>query len=98
MAEISKIDLLNFPISHNLFSNISANAGFTMLPEEQLANLRGKDQNKNTSKSTNTWLNIFNEWRVPHNEAGKLEDTPHRELDNILCRFFTEIRKRDGHE
>ena len=31
-------------------------------------------------------------------EARKLEDIPRHELDAILCRFFAEIRKKDGHE
>lgn len=47
-----------------------------------------------TSKSTKTWLNVFNEWKVQHNEAKKLEDISCHELDAIICRFFTEIRKR----
>ena len=32
------------------------------------------------------------------NEAKKLEDIPRHELDAVLCRFFAEIRKKDGHE
>jgi len=69
-----------------------------MLPEEELASLRGKNQNQNTSKSTKTCLNVFNEWKVQRNEARKLEDIPCHELNAILCRFFAEIRKKDGHE
>lgn len=39
-------------ISHDLFSDISANKRFSMSAEEELANLRGKTQNQNTSKIT----------------------------------------------
>ena len=35
---------------------------------------------------------------MQHNEARKLEDIPRHDLDAVLCLFFTEIRKRDGHE
>ena len=28
----------------------------------------------------------------------KLEDIPRYDLDAVLCRFFAEIRKEDGHE
>jgi len=46
----------NFSISHDLFSDITANEKFPTLPEKELANLRGKNQNQNTSKSAKTWL------------------------------------------
>ena len=97
MAEFSE-DLPIFSISHNLFSNSNANERFPTLPEEELANLRSTNQNQNTSKSTKTWLKVFNEWRVQRNEARQLEDIPRQELDAILCRFFAKIRKKDGDE
>ena len=31
-------------------------------------------------------------------EVRKLEDIPHHELEAVLCRFFAEMRKKDGHE
>ena len=87
MEEFSE-DLPFFAISHNLFSNSNANERFPTLPEEELANLKSKNQNQNTSKSTKTWLKVFNEWRVQRNEARQLEDILSQELDAILCRFF----------
>jgi len=50
MAELSVGDLPNVFVSHDLFSDITANERFPTLPEEELANLRGKTQNQNTSK------------------------------------------------
>ena len=97
MAEFSE-DLPIFSISHNLFSNSNANERFPTLPEEELANLRSTNQNQNTSKSTKTWLKVFNEWRVQRNEAKQLGDIPHQELEVILCPFFAEIRKKDVNE
>ena len=35
---------------------------------------------------------------MQRNEARKLEDIPCNELDGILCRFFAEIRKKDGQD
>jgi len=90
MAEFSE-DLPIFSISHNLFSNSKANERFPTLPEEELANLRSKNQNQNTSKTTKSWLKVFNEWRVQRNEARQLEDIPCQELDAILCLFFAKI-------
>ena len=59
-------------ISHDLFSDITADERFPTLPEEELVDLRGKNQNQNTSKSTKTWLSVFNESRVQRNVARKL--------------------------
>ena len=81
MAEFSP-DFPNFSISHNLFSNSSANERFPTLPEEELANLRSKNQNQNTSKGKKPWLTVFNEWKVHRiNEA-----IPRHELDAIPSR------------
>ena len=41
---------------------------------------------------------MFSESKMQHNEARKLEDIPRNDLDAVLCRFFAEIRKRNGHE
>jgi len=60
MAEFSHGDMPNFSISHDLFGDITANESFPTLPEEELANLKHKSQNQNTSKSTKTWPNVFN--------------------------------------
>ena len=51
MAEFSAGDLQNLSISHDLFSDITADERFLTLPEEELANLRGKNQTQTTSKS-----------------------------------------------
>ena len=93
MADISH-DLPNFSISHDLFSNSYANESFPTLPEEELANLRSKNQNQNTSKSTKTWLKVLNEWKLQRIEARKLEDIPRHELDAILCRFLLKFEKK----
>jgi len=86
--------MFSIPIAFS-FSDITADERFPTLPEEELTNVRGKNQNQNTSKSAKTWSNVFNEWKVQRKEARKLEDIPCHEPDAILCRFFAEIRKRD---
>ena len=35
---------------------------------------------------------------MQRNKARKLEDFPCHDLDAVLCHFFTEIIKKDGHE
>lgn len=96
MAELSNADLPKFSISQDLLSDNTANERFPTLQEKDLANLRGKNQNQNTSKSTKTWLNVFNEWKVQRNERRKFGDIPRNELDGILCHFFAELENKTG--
>jgi len=49
MPGLSAGDLPKFSISHDLLSDITADERFSTLPEEELPNLRGKNQNQNTS-------------------------------------------------
>ena len=53
-------------------------------------------QNKNTKKSTSTWLNIVNEWRHPRGEERVLKDILVEELDAVLCKFCAEVRRKVG--
>ena len=53
------------------------------LSEGELANLRAKNQNHNTSKSAKTSLNVFNEWKVKRNGAREFEDIPCHALSEI---------------
>ena len=98
LSEATQISLRNVSISHDLLSDNTANERFPRLQEEDLANLRGKNQNQNTPKSTKTWLNVFSEWKGQRYEGKKFEDIPRNELDGIICRFFAEIRKKEGDE
>ena len=101
MAEFSAGDLPNFSISHDLFSDITADERFPTLPKQELANLRGKNQNQNTSKSIKTLLNVFNEWKVQRNEARKLEDIYYPlswARCNSLPFFRWNSKKKDGQD
>lgn len=91
-------DLPNFSISHDLFSDITADERFPTLPKQELTNLRGKKQNQNTSKSIKTgWMfSTSGKCNVTKRKSWKLCNIPCHELDAILCRFFAEIRKKDS--
>ena len=92
MEEFSEEHLPNFFI----FSSSNTNERFPWLQEEEINTLRSRNENSNRAKSTKTWLNVFNERKLQRNEARRFEDIPPAELDAILCRFFAEIRKKDG--
>jgi len=94
MGEFSEENLPNFSI----FSSSNTNERFPWLQEEEINTLRSRNEKSNTAKSTKTWLNVLHEWKLQPNEARRFEDIPPEELDAILCRFFAEIRKKDGGE
>lgn len=65
---------------------------------EDLQRLQDKNKNKNTAKTTNTWVKRFEAWRSFKNMPYKLEEVPKAELDKVLQLFFAELRKKDGSE
>ena len=69
---------------------------FQLLSEDELAKLAKECNNKNTKRSTNTWLNVYKSWAVERNMKVQLEDYNPHELDVVLCQFYGEIRKKDG--
>ena len=63
-----------------------------------LQKFKEKNLNKNTTKSTNTWVNCFEAWRRWRELPHKLEDIPKQDLNGTLEQFFAEVRKSDGSE
>ena len=57
--------LLNFP-DLNMEQNDSER--FPNIPEEELDKMREQNQNKNIQKTTNTWIKMFDNWRVKRRE------------------------------
>ena len=43
-------------------------------------------------------VNVINDWRHARGEERVLEDIPVEELDAVLCKFYTEVRRKDGKE
>ena len=71
---------------------------FAVATGSDLQRFRDKNKNRNTMKTTVTWVNRFETWRKVREIPEKLEHIPERELDNVLQRFFAELRKGDGGE
>jgi len=98
MEEFSEENLSNFSI---FSSSNNTNERFPWLQEEEINTLRSRNEISNTAKSTKTWLNVFNEWKLQRNEARRFKDIPPEELDALLCRFsgafyLTTISKPKG--
>jgi len=73
-------------------------SNFAAVSSRELKQLQEKNSNKNTVKSTVTWLNRFDRWRTVRDIPHKLEDIFEQELDGVLQQFFAELRKKDGKE
>ena len=66
---------------------------FSLLEEEQI---EGKSKNVNTTRSTNTWVNVFNSWAESRNVIPELSLFAPEDLNAILRRFYAEAKKEDG--
>ena len=60
------------------------NNRFQLLSEEDLAALSENSSNKNTTRSTNTWLKVYNNWASVRGKSTLLDYEP-TELDGVLC-------------
>ncbi len=65
---------------------------------QDLECLKAKNHNKNTVRSTETRVKVFERWRISRQIGQKLEEVPNERLDGILQIFFAEVRKIDGND
>ena len=73
-------------------------ARFVIASDDVINNLKTSSENKNTRKSTNLWVGIFKKWAALRNFEENLETYDVRELDNVLSKFYAEVRKENGDE
>ena len=73
-------------------------ARFVLASDDVINNLKTSSENKNTRKSTNLWVGIFKKWAALRNFEENLETYDVRELDNVLSKFYAEVRKENGDE
>ena len=57
-----------------------------------------ENRNKNTTKKTQSDLNVFYRWAKSVNEARTLENISEQELDKLLAHFVLNARKQNGDE
>ena len=63
---------------------------------DEIQRLISKNTNCNTAKSTKNWVNKYAKWAADNHIQTDLALIPEDELDTILQRFYSEIRKNDG--
>ena len=78
-----------------LFSKKRA-ARFPEISGEEIQKLAEKAVNKNTVKTTKTWMNVWKSWAESKGFNDDILKYEAKELDECLSRFFAEIRKSDG--
>ena len=57
-----------------------------------------KNANKNTKRTTQTWIRRFDAWRAERGISNPLRETPRENLNTILKRFYAEVVKENGDE
>ena len=55
-----------------------------------------KNKNENTARSTNTWVNRFENWRIERGLPLPLLEIRHEDLDETLQLFYSALVKADG--
>ena len=55
-----------------------------------------KNKNENTARSTNTWVNRFESWRIARGLPLPLLEIRHEDLDETLQLFYLNLVKADG--
>lgn len=62
----------------------------------ELQRLKDKNKNKNTEKSTNTWIKKFVEWQQQTGITLCVSEVTTCELDVALQNFYADLKKHDG--
>ena len=96
VTNVSNDVLCHDTCSSYITDHTSSTSAFALTTENDLKRLKDKNKNKNTIRSTVTWIKRFEAWRKERGINNELENIPENELDNVLQSFFAEIRKSDG--
>ena len=73
-----------------------AKSQFALSDKVVVDQLKLNAKNKNTTKSTQMWLNFLEQWANERKFKTKLEEYKHKDLDKKLQLFDTEVRTKDG--
>ena len=68
-------------------------ARFPEISDEEIQKLVEKAVNKNTVKTTKTWMNVWKSWAESKGLNDDVVKYEAKELDECLSRFFAEICK-----
>lgn len=69
---------------------------FPEVPIDVIEEMKANSMNKNTKRTTQTWMTVVEKWCHSRNLNTKIETLPPPELDKLLERFYAEIKKQNG--
>ena len=68
---------------------------FPVVSSDEIQELKSVAVNKNTSRSTKQWMNVFQSWAKSHHlENVSIETISPEELDKVLTKFYAEVKKK----
>ena len=68
---------------------------FPVVSGDEIQELKSVAVNKNTSRSTKQWMNVFQSWAKSHHlENVSIETISPEELDKVLTKFYAEVKKK----
>lgn len=91
-------DNLSLKNSSRLLLIVFEMSRFKKVTDCEIDCFRNASSAKNTKVSTNTWVNVYNNWASERGYSKPIYEYAPVELDGILQRFYVEIRKRDREE
>ena len=71
---------------------------FPLTSTEQIQETIKEAENKNTLRSTNTWMRVWYSWAKSRQINESIETMAPATLDGVLKKFYLEVRKQDGSE
>ena len=71
---------------------------FPVVSNEEITEINESAASKNTKRTTQTWLTVWQKWCLVRNIDDKMECFSPQVLDEILTKFYAEVRKKDGSE
>ena len=71
---------------------------FPLTSTEQIQETIKEAANKNTLRSTNTWMRVWYSWAKSRQINESIETMAPATLDGVLQKFYLEVRKQDGSE
>ena len=69
---------------------------FPVVSSKEIQELKSVVLNKNMSRSTKQWMNVFQSWtKSRHLGNVSIETMPPEELDKVLTKFYAKVKKKD---
>ena len=69
---------------------------FPVVSSEEITEINESAGSKNTKRTTQTWATVWVKWCEARNIDDRIERFSSQALDDVLAKFYVEVRKKDG--